>query len=86
MHLFHIKVKLYIIILSRFTIEMPWKLKVLEAPCSFLSKLQCLIPRMGRKSNLFPGFKSLDECSVCEAKVIVYKEVTVIIIKKTKHL
>ena len=75
MHLFHIKVKLYIITSSFLTIEMPWKLKVLipATQCSFLVKLLCLIVRVGRKPNLFPSFTSFHECSVGEAKVTLIK-------------
>ena len=39
MHLFHIKMKLYqYIIISSLTIQIPWKLKVLATPHSFLVK------------------------------------------------
>lgn len=54
---------------------MPWKLKEPVTFCSFLGKLQCLKLTVGRKPNLFPGFQSLDECSVCEAKATMYEEV-----------
>lgn len=64
-HLFSIKDKLYFNKPHHiFTIDMPWKLRGPATPCSFLGKLQSFILRVE-----FPGFKSLSDYSVCEAKI-----------------
>lgn len=77
MYWFHIKAKLYFI---NFIISCHRNAMKTQptTPCSFLHKLLCLILGVGRKPNLFSGFKSLDECSVCEVKVTTFKEVTMV--------
>lgn len=52
---------------------MPWKLTEPAIPCSFLGKLQSFILRVE-----FPGFKSLNDYSVCEAKIARQEEVTMV--------